>query len=135
MNGLRNTVYDLLRLDTAMNGFGFGPDNVYPNYGAVDPPQYERFLIIRWGARAPGMAGVHPVDVSLWFYELDPDYTNINNAIKRCRSLIPGLISSSTGDGGWIVGVEDTGDSPDFFDDAWKRYTRNGTYRITASGM
>jgi hypothetical protein len=134
MNGLRNLAFDHLGADIELNFLGLSQENLYPQYSATQPPQENFFVVLRWGPTGVGIGSAAPVDLSIWAYEREPDYSRISDVLKRCKRVVPMLTSASTGDG-WVLGVEDTGGSPDLYDDVWARYTRNHTFRITASGL
>jgi hypothetical protein len=123
-------------------GLGLNTNTVYGN-GAPDSPKERFWAVLRWGAEVPGAPAqrgstrVTERDCSLWVYDKNPDYTNINAAIRRWCVIMDGLEARKTGDAagdGWVTVCDWNGDGDDAYDDMYEAYTRASTYTIIASG-
>lgn len=136
--GLREYVYAAVVDDAELLSLGLNADTVSAN-GAPVSPQTDRFAVLRWGPETPGLPGQRGAnrmserEVSLWVYDRNPDYANINLALKRWCVLMDGTSGANTG-GGWITCCEWNGDSDDGWDDVYERIVRSSTYTIIASG-
>lgn len=135
-------VYGLVSSDPTLNTYGFNADNIY-GYGAPDSPSARRFIVLAWGVTLPGIAGqrgsarMSQRECSVWVYDKDPDYTVINQVLRRCQDLFAPLLGVKTGSepgDGWIADASWAGDQADSYDDVYECYTRYGTYTIMASG-
>lgn len=134
MNGVRTAVYDTLRNAPSLVALGLATANLYPNYtGQLNAPTLERWAVLRWGGTTPGVGPANLVDLGLWAYCRQPDYGWISDVLKAARPVLEAMIGGQAGSG-WFIGVQWVGASADLFDDGYTAYTRNETYRITASG-
>jgi hypothetical protein len=139
VKGLRDTTISLLMADPAMNGFGYGPNSLYPAWGRDSPPEQiegRNFGILRWGTSERGVGRVATVGFELWLYDKDPDYERIIGGLLRARAVLAGLVGlqvDATEDA-WVLGVRWDGAGPDGFDDVYKAVLRAESYSITASG-
>lgn len=137
---VRETIFEVLAADPILNGLGYTEETIYPAY-SPDSPQSRRFLIIRWGATTPGIGRANTCDMSLWVYDRDASYDAIERALMRIRpaekggaGILDTLVGARLAAGGAVLGIDWSGASLDLFDDAYIAYTRNETYRLTASG-
>lgn len=140
---VRNAVFDIMKGDSVLSGLGYTEPNLYPNY-SPDTPAGRRFAIIRWGATSPGVGRANTGDLQIWFYDRDPDYAAIEDALYRIKpvdrggsGLLDSLLGARLSVGertGAVLGMDWEGESPDLFDDAYVAYVRNTSFRVTASG-
>lgn len=139
MKGLRNVTLARLQADSILNGYGYGPDNLYPAWSRDSPPEViegRTFGILRWGTTERGVGRVHAVSLELWFYNKDEDYEPIGGGLFRARAVLAGLegMQVDAAEDAWILGVRWSGAGPDGFDDVYKAVLRSESYSITASG-
>jgi hypothetical protein len=136
VNGLRNLVFNSLAGDQQLNQLGLTNANLYPAYSRDNQPfsmEGETFTVLRWGEATRGIGPVNRCTLEVWSYDLNPDYSNIQNVLKRTRVVLATLISMPTGEG-HVTGMDWQGSSPDLYDDLYNRYTRFESYTTVASG-
>jgi hypothetical protein len=139
---VRELVFAMVADDPYLGTLGLNTATVYAN-GAPDSPQERFFAVIRWGPETPGVPGqrgagrVTERSCSLWVYDKQPDYANINLALKRWVVLLdtlePVRTGTATGDG-WVTEAYWESDGDDGYDDVYEAYYRSSTYTIVASG-
>jgi hypothetical protein len=139
MNGLRDTVLNLLQSDPAMNGYGYGPKNLYPAFGRDAPPEGvegQQFGVVKWGTSEPGLGRVNAVVMEIWLYNREPDFVPIGCALFRARAIMDALTARQVqvNPPGWVLGVRWDGAGTDGWDDLYKAVLRSESYTITASG-
>jgi hypothetical protein len=135
---VREYVWELVTLDPRLAAYGYGPSVVYVNH-APDAPtaKSERFLVLRWGtqgARFGRDTTVHPRDLTVWAYDVQPDFTYIDNALARVRFLL-GQSEGKRHRTGWINGITDNGGSEDLRAPEYgqQAVVRNWGFTINAS--
>ena len=133
-NALRQAVYSLLQSSPELAGLGYNGDTLLPAF-TPDAPNADRFCVLRWGATALGIGPANSVTFTAWFYNREPDFSPIMDAIAATRQLIPTLVSQRFSDGsGAVLGATWAGDTDDAYDDGYRAYVRNTAFTLTASG-
>jgi hypothetical protein len=139
---VRELVYGILSADAELVSLGLTPATTYAN-GAADSPKERTWAILRWGAETVATGGQRgrlktvERDVTLWVYDKQRDYDNINSIIKRWCVLMENLEARRTGDGvndGWLSQCYWQGDGDDTYDDVYEAWTKPSTYTIVANG-
>ena len=139
---VREYIFSLVADDPEMIALGLNTQTVYAN-GAPDSPQERFWGVLRWGPESPGVPGMRGLgrvterSCSLWVYDKQADYGNINKALRRWLLLLDSVEGARTGtnpDDGWITVAYWDSDGDDGFDDVYQAYYRPSTYTIVASG-
>lgn len=91
-------------------------------------------LILRMGAREPGIGQVFRRSLEVWAHDQPGDYGIIDGLLNRCRLVLEAIQAFHTEDGKWITCVEWQGDSEDLFDEGPGTITRNSSFLIIGSG-
>lgn len=134
MNGLRNTVFDLLAADSGLNAAQISLGNLYPS--APDTPGDRIWAVTKWMEAGAGMGPVNTAILQLWVYDRDGGYGRIGSALLAGRAALNSLPSTELNDStGWVSAVEWQGSSPDLWDDIYAAATRWESYRIVSSGV
>lgn len=136
---LRNFLFEQALLDPTLTALGLKADNLWPIYSRDAPPitaEGGRFVVLRWGTAAPGIGRNVPLQLEVWAYDLDPDYTWITDVLKAFRALLTRLVGSrlDPSQNDWLNAENWEGSSADLFDDLYNRYTRSESWRLVASG-
>jgi len=133
MANVRQYIYDLIRTDPVIEGLGFNADSMF-NANDVDTPQVRPFMVFRWGATSVGLDVVNIRSLQVWVHDKPTDYTNIDLALKRVRTLLTNVVGESTGDAGqWVTEIEWTGDSDDLDDDVQRTVTRYSQFNLVGT--
>lgn len=132
---LRKYTNELLLGSSVLAGLGYGQGAILPA-GSPDGPNPPRFCVVRWGTTTRGIGGVNRCGLGLWFYNKEPDYQPIADALKEARAILPAMaaqrIPGAVGEA--IVDVAWEGDSEDLYDDGYRAWVRWTSHTITASG-
>lgn len=133
-NSLRQAVWTLLGGSTALTEAGYPQDAIYPNF-APDAPTQQRFCVLRWSTVARGIGPVNPASLTVWFYNREPDFAPIMDAIMETRRILPTLEAERLPDGvSAVLGVSWQGDTDDAYDDVYRAWVRTTSHLIVASG-
>lgn len=118
---MRQAVYSLLSDDQTLRELGV--QKVYAS-NAVDTPQENNFIVIRWELTVPAFALVGTQDVSIWSHLREPDYVHMEMILERVKYLMT-TTTHREGRGGIFSQARWTGDSPDVRDDGWRTFTKS----------
>jgi hypothetical protein len=133
MANVRQYVYDLIRTDPVIQSLGFDTDSMF-NANDVDTPQVRPFMVFRWGAASVGLDVVNIRSLQVWVHDAGTDYTNIDLALERVRTVLTAIAGASTGDAGkWVIQIEWAGDSDDLDDDVQQTVTRYSQFNLVGS--
>ncbi len=136
---LREYVWELLRSDSVLNGYGINEASCFGT-NAPDSPSadLQRWVVIRWGIEEtpPGRDTTSRRRfLSVWAYDRNPDYSYIDLILDRCREILyPLKAVNYNNSGGYVTEVMDNGYSEDVWDDAYSASTKNWQLTIVASG-
>lgn len=133
---LRDFLFGQVVNDGTLNGLGITSDTAFTQHD-VDTPQQRPFLTFHWGNTNPGYEDipfplVNERDFQVWIHDEPGDYTRIDDAIARVRTVLTGIVGADTG-AGWVQEVHWLGDSDDLSDDEQGTITRFGEFRVTGS--
>lgn len=145
MSAVRNGLWQMLRGDTQLMalGAGSGSDDdklaVFPNF-ALDSPAagLTRWMTTRWGAAdaPPGSdTWTRAVPVSIWVYDRERDYTVIDQALSRARTLMRAVQGLALPGGGILVAADFAFSSEDIWDDTYEAVARGETFRLVTNGL
>jgi hypothetical protein len=133
MANLRQYIYDKIRTDSVISSLGFDENSMF-NTNDVDTPQVRPMMIFRWGAASVGLDIVNIRSFQVWVHDERSDYTLIDQALERVRTVLTSVVGESIGDvGKWVVQIEWTGDSEDLDDDVQQTVTRYSQFNLVGS--
>lgn len=145
MSAVRNGLWQLLRADTTLMALGAGSGSnddklaVFPNFTLDSPAAgLTRWMTIRWGAAdsPPGRdTWTRPVPASVWMYDRERDFTNVDAALGRVRTLLRAVQGLALPGGGFLVAADFAFSSEDIWDDTYEAVARGETYRLVTNGL
>jgi len=124
-------VYNILATDVTMQTYI--PAGGWYAFQSVDTPPTDQFGIIKWDEEQPGVVRTRGIQrVTLWVYDVAGDYTRIDQAILRAKTLLTSAVHVAGADGRTLTQADWRGDSQDLFDDAWERIVRTSSFDIVS---
>lgn len=133
MSTLRDAVFNAVKNDAVLLGYGIDEGSTYPQW-TVDTPATQRWVVLRWGVTTVGIGGARPIDLGVWVYDKNPSYDTILAILRRIRQIME-LMPLVRTDEGSIIEAVWTGSSDDLHDPNYNAYVRNESYRIVATGI
>jgi hypothetical protein len=145
MTAVRNGMFALLRQDVQLMALGAGSGStddtfaVFPNFTLDSPAAgLTRWMTIRWGASESPIGrdtNTRPMPVAIWCYDRERDYTIIDAALGRVRTLMRNVQGLALPGGAYLVAADFAFSSEDIWDDTYEAVARGDTYRIVTNGM
>jgi hypothetical protein len=118
----RSAFYKVIDDDTELAALGF---DVTYQQNAVDAPDEDRFVVLRWEQTGLRLYDQNAPDRCLvCFHDKDRDYGQIDLAIQRVKQIVRDALHVSGGDGWVMTQASWVSDGPDLFDDGFKTVTR-----------
>lgn len=105
-----------------------GVQAVYPT-NAVDTPQEDLFLVIRWDPTTKVFGSTGPTRFSVWVHDRQKDYGRINDCLRILRDLIPAQVHLPGADGWVLSTAEWLGEGPDLYDGGYNTVTRYADFQ------
>lgn len=104
---------------------------VYGSY-AADTPTEPQYIILIWGTetKAFGVVGDRILDV--WVYDIDRDFTAIDQMHRAIRKALTDAVHAS-GEDGDLAAATWQGEGVDAYDPTYDRIVRNATYSTITS--
>lgn len=137
MATVRDYVFDLIKNDTQMIALGFDEDRMFNNNDADTPvPDDRRFIVFKWGQSIVGMDVVHVRSLQVWVHDAPSDYTVIDSALERVRTVLTSLFGADTGEPRkWVTQFDWELDSDDLDDDIQRTVTRYSQFAVVGSAV
>lgn len=140
MSWARDKVFAALLADPALIDLGVTEAGLFPNFAPDSPAgTLQRFWILRWGAAEPPVgrdASSRAVAMSLWAYDREKHFSNIEAMLKRSRDVFRTLEGfRDPGGAGAITAIDFSFSSEDLWDDSYGAVGRSETYKVVASGL
>lgn len=137
---LREYVWGLLKVDPVLNGLGINENSLFGSYAPDSPSaDLQKWMVIRWGiseARLGRDSDVRRKFLSIWAYDRQRDFTDIDLMLERVRDILyPLKAINYNNSNGYITEVIDNGYSDDVWDPQYEASTKNWQLTIIASGL
>lgn len=133
--GAREFVYGLLTSDATLNTLGLGDQSTFLSHD-VDTPLVRPMMILRWQNTDPGVGAVNRRVLQVWIHDEKGDYTRIDAALERVRTVLTNVAGANAGAANkWVTQINWNGDSDDLTDDEAGTFTRWGMYTLTGSAV
>lgn len=134
---IRNLIYDALRHDTVLNGYGINSESVVQADSVDDLPS-KPAIVVRWMStdrEHSEMVGQRYIGgstwpVQLWVHDDPGDYSRIDGIIRRSKDVMGSLVGRLGNEGASIIQADWNSDSQDFRDDGYRTITRFSTYTV-----
>lgn len=133
---IRQYIFELLKNDPTLNGLGIDGNTLFNSYAPDSPAASGRWVVLRWGEEEAPLGrdtDLRRKPLTVWAYDVEPDYSAVLDILKRARALIYPLKGVNVGNG-WISEVGDNGTSADLFDPTYNAVTKNRSFSFAASG-
>lgn len=135
---LRNFVYGALLGDPEMEQLGITSESLYVNWSPDSPAAVSpRWAVVRWGVEERSVGRettARPLQLEVWAYDRERDYTGIDAILRRCLTIFIGLEGMRYAADGAVIAFEHASTSADLFDEAYDAATKGSTFRLIASG-
>lgn len=138
-DNLREYVWNTLRNDGVLNGYGINGDSIFAA-NALDSPaaNLQRWVALRWSIEDAPLGRdttSRRRPLIIWAYDRERDYTFVDLILQRCQQILYPIAAVQYSIDGWITQVERGNTSDDLFDAAYNAVARSWDLTIVASGL